>query len=672
MKTPHIANDCRAAELDSALGRLNEAVAATTTARQTLEQRLAEATLALERTNQRHASKMSDAATALSRVEDQAAAERLAASDEAVQRQAEFDAELMREVTKRQKLAKALSEAAAALETAEQQAAVEAQAAAEHAARCQERFETELRGEVARRLAVEEEFANLRTVSEQVRLGLLDQLTAMRQHEAELEERAARERSEWERTQVEDRQRIQYLQMEGDRARQSLAATEEQIQRLQSVHEEERANLERARIAIETELAALGEELETTRRQRDVLKITADRVPQLHKRIDDSRAAHRHRFANAPVSMFRCSRDGVITQVTQALATLLGYKTPEDLQKVDFAATVFDSGDELQWIVDRCLASRSTESVETTWRRKDGTRVIVRVLGVATTTDSIDLVAQDMTTLREIEEKLRNSQRMEAVARYASEVAVNCDNLLRHVKEEGEQWLPRINSDAARYQAELLLDEVARASGFLRQLAVYGNEQKKIPELVEVNKVLRDMEPVLKRVAGDNIELVLPKAATPLNLDVDAERVERMLVNVAAYGRERMPLGGRLMIEVASVVVDRKFVAKHPNVRPGAHVLLTVNEMRGPVRPDFLAVHTQTSAANATSSAVETPGVDLGALQALVSDCGGHLWMMAEPPGDMVLKIHLPRRVLDHLDPRAAAKPSAGARWITRLPGTWH
>ena len=423
---------------------------------------------------------------------------------------------------------------------------------------------------------------------------------------------------------------------------------------------------------LQEQLKTLGEELETTRRQRDVLKITADRVPQLHKQIDDTRAEHRRWFADAPVSMLRCRRDGAITQVTHALATLLGYNTPEDLQKVEFAATVFDSGDELQWIVDRCLASRSTESVETTWKRKDGTRVIVRVLAVATTTDSIDLAAQDVTTLREIEEKLRNSQRMEAVARYASEVAVNCDNLLRHVREEGEQWLPRITSEAARYQAELLLDEVARAAGFLRQLAVYGNEQKKIPELVEVNKLLRDMEPVLRRVAGDNIELVLPKASAPLNVDVDAERIERMLVNVAAYGRERMPLGGRLMIDIASVVVDREFVTKYPNVRPGAHVLLTVNEVRGPVRPDFLAVHTQASRANATAAAGENPGVDLGALQALVSDCGGHLWMMAEPPGDMVLKIHLPRRALDHLDSRAPAKRPAGARWINRLPGTWH
>ena len=310
-------------------------------------------------------------------------------------------------------------------------------------------------------------------------------------------------------------------------------------------------------------------------------------MPHLQKQIDDIRAENRRQFEDSPVNMCRCSRDGAITQVNYALAGLLGYDTPDELQTVDFAGTVFESGDELQWIVDRCLASRSTESVETTWRRKDGSRIVVRVLAVATSADSVDPTAQDITAFRVLEEKLRNSQRMEAVARYASEVAVTCDNLLRHVKQEGQQWLARIDSDAARYQGELLLDEVTRAAGFLRQLSVYGNEQKNVAELVDVNKVLRDLAPVLKRVAGGNIELVLPKASTPLNLDVEAERVERMLVNVAAYGRERMPLGGRLMIEVASVVVDRNFVEKYPNVRPGAHVLLTVTEVRGAARPDL-------------------------------------------------------------------------------------
>jgi PAS domain S-box-containing protein len=532
------------ADFASALAQLNAAVAETAAVRQKLERRFADAAIAVERANQRHAAairaleaRLADAAAARSRAEEQTIAERDGATEKAVQRQSAFDAELMREVSKRQKLASALTDTTAALKATEQRAAGERQAAVEQAAQSQENFEATLRQEVSRRLMAEEEFAR--------------------------------------------------------------------------------------------------------------------------------------RFDNAPVNMCQCSRDGSITQVNKTFARFLGYTNPKDLQNVDFGAAIFESGDELQWLVDRCLGSRAPESIETTWKRKDGTRAIVRVLAVAATRDSIDVAAEDVTTLREIEEKLRNSQRMEAVARYASEVAVNCDNLLTHVKQEGERWLPKIEDEAARYQAELLLDEVKRAAGFLRQLGVYGNEQRNIAELVEVNKVLRDMEPVLKRVAGDNIDLVLPKAAAPLNVDVDAERVERMLVNVAAYGRERMPLGGRLMIDVSSVVVDRTFVSKYPNVRPGAHVLLTVNEVRGPVRPDFLkAADAHPSGTSAAASG--NPGVDLGALQALVSDCGGHLWMMAEPPGDMVLKIHLPRRALDDLDSGSKAKRRLGTRFVNRLPSIRH
>ena len=100
-----------------------------------------------------------------------------------------------------------------------------------------------------------------------------------------------------------------------------------------------------------------------------------------------------------------------------------------------------------------------------------------------------------------------------------------------------------------------------------------------------MNRILHDLEPVLNRVAGDDIELVLPKTSGPVNVDVEAERVERVLVNVASYGRERMPFGGRLLIQLATVVVGSTFVAKYPNVRPGDHALITVTEVSGGIAP---------------------------------------------------------------------------------------
>src|SRR4029079_7244560 len=97
-----------------------------------------------------------------------------------------------------------------------------------------------------------------------------------------------------------------------------------------------------------------------------------------------------------------------------------------------------------------------------------------------------------------------------------------------------------------------------------------------------------------------------------------------------------MPVGGRLRIELATVVVDQKFIADHPNVRRGHHALITATAMRRetPGRPS-------------SEVGLEKPGVDLGALQELLQECGGHLWLTVDPPGNMVVKLRLPLRVWD-------------------------
>ena len=134
----------------------------------------------------------------------------------------------------------------------------------------------------------------------------------------------------------------------------------------------------------------------------------------------------------------------------------------------------------------------------------------------------------------------------------------------------------------------MLLDEVTRAGGFLRQLSVYGDEQTSASVPVDLNKLVRDLGPVLKRVAGDDVEVELPRTMAPMNVDSRSDRVERLLVNLAAYGRERMPFGGRLKIELAAVTVDQAFIEKHPNVRQGPNALIPVTERRARHGPEWI------------------------------------------------------------------------------------
>jgi hypothetical protein len=154
-----------------------------------------------------------------------------------------------------------------------------------------------------------------------------------------------------------------------------------------------------------------------------------------------------------------------------------------------------------------------------------------------------------------------------------------------------------------------------------------------------------------------------------LHVDVGAERIERLLVNLAGFGRGRMPLGGRLKIELGRSVVDRHFAAKHPNVRLGLHALITVTEVR---RVDESAASSrdrdQRIRQGAHGKSAAGAAVDFATLQQLVSECGGHLWLQAQPRGELVAKIRLPlSSAPDQTVARPAAVRAPRERLVSRL-----
>ena len=453
---------------------------------------------------------------------------------------------------------------------------------------------------------------------------------------------------------------------------------------VENVRSELRSELSQAverHAALEIELEAsrrdgmrLRQDADGLRRQLDVMRTRADtlrrhaaQVPLLQVQLDRSLKESRRQFERAPYGLCECRRDGSVTRVNHSLARLLGYRTATDMEDVDLAATVFASTADLRWLLDRALETGRVESLETTLTTRALGRLSVR-LHAHSQDGSVTVAVEDLTALHEAERRLREAQRLEAVGRVASEVATTCDTLLRDVSQGGRQWLAALEDDAPlRQQGELLLGDVNRASGLLRQFAVYGHQQIGNVGSVNVTRALCDMAPILKRVLGDDIALLLPRMMGRLYVDVDAERVERILVNVANYARARMPHGGRVKVRLATVTLDHQFVASHAKVRPGAHVLIAIEEIQGPVWPP-LPIHLpigRSAHHDATPPPARRPGIDLGPLVALIGEVGGHLWMSAEPEGNMTLQLHLPRRVEDEsAEPVAAV--SGRARQLTR------
>jgi signal transduction histidine kinase/coenzyme F420-reducing hydrogenase delta subunit len=409
---------------------------------------------------------------------------------------------------------------------------------------------------------------------------------------------------------------------------------------------------------LQQESDALRRELDASRTHAEALRGVAERVPDLQTQLERSQNERRRQFERAPYALCRCSESGAITDANHSFVTLLGCRRVDELRDMDFVAAAHDSAGDLGWLLERARTTRKTETVETNWKTWDDRRLIVRLQALATTTGSIDIVAEDITGVRALEERLRQAQRMEAVGRLASEVAVTCDALLGDVAQGAHEWLARVGSDdALRRHAERVLTDVMRAASFLRQLGIYGNEQVRALEPVSAQRVLRDLAPVLKRLVGDQIELVLPKSAGSFNVDVDAERLERVLINVAGYARERMPSGGQVRIDLATTAVGRRFVARYSNVRPGDHVLITVTEL--PAVGEFRG------ASERSSRSSDKPGVDLGVLVGLIASCGGHLWLEAQPAGNMVVKIHLPKPPAAHATDNRGGRLS---RWFRSAP----
>jgi PAS domain S-box-containing protein len=423
--------------------------------------------------------------------------------------------------------------------------------------------------------------------------------------------------------------------------------------------------------ALEREADGLRRQLDAMRTHAAALRRDAERIPALQLQLEESLKENRRQFERAPYGLCECTRDGAITRVNHALARLLGYRSGADLLRMDVAATVFESPGDLRWLLERAARTGKLQSVDTILNTRDHRRLSVRLL--AQTDDTpMTIAVEDLTKLRAAEQRLREAQRMEAVGRVASEVAVTCDTLLRDVSDEGRQWLAAFDRDTqARQRGELLLGDVSRAASYLRQFVVYGQKQITNLEPVSVRRVLSDLEPVLKQVLGDDITLVLPKTTELFEVDVDAEPVERMLVNIAHYARQRMPQGGRVRVQLAATVVDREFLAHHPKVRPGSHVVITITEIQGAIRPALPIPSPIPHGARAflAPPLPERPGMDLGPLVALIHDLGGHLWMAAEAAGNLTLQIHLPKRTNAEVveSPVAVSWSSRGrqlARWF--------
>jgi two-component system, cell cycle sensor histidine kinase and response regulator CckA len=284
----------------------------------------------------------------------------------------------------------------------------------------------------------------------------------------------------------------------------------------------------------------------------------------------------------------------------------------------------------------------------------------------------IVLNSQDVTDRRQAEEglrlseeQLRQSQKMEAVGRLAGGVAHDFNNLLTAIQGNVEMLLLEVpHAGAMRDDLMEIKRASTRAASLTRQLLAFSRKQMLAPKVLDLNAVVREMERMLGRVIGEDVQLVTVLHAVHAAVMADPGQLEQVVLNLAVNARDAMPRGGTLRIETREVVLSETEAQRYPyRVDPGAYVRLAVSDTGTGMPPEVLARVFEPFFT--TREPGKGTGLGLSTVYGIVKQSGGYVWAESEEGRGSTFRVYLPRvnaepeRAEPHPEP-AAERGGAG------------
>jgi signal transduction histidine kinase len=242
---------------------------------------------------------------------------------------------------------------------------------------------------------------------------------------------------------------------------------------------------------------------------------------------------------------------------------------------------------------------------------------------------------------KQLEEQLRQAQRLEAIGRLAGGVAHDFNNLLTVISSRSQFILDRLPStEPSRREAGLILEAARRAAALTRQLLVFSRGQLLQTRALNLNLVVAEMEGMLQRLIGERIHLQAFLDPTLGRVKADQSHVEQVIMNLVVNARAAMPDGGRLTIETANVDLDDSYCRARVGTSPGPHVMLAVTD-------DGVGMDAETQShlfePFFTTKGIMGTGLGLAVVYGIVKQSGGSISVVSAPGQGTSIKIHLPR-----------------------------
>jgi two-component system, cell cycle sensor histidine kinase and response regulator CckA len=296
----------------------------------------------------------------------------------------------------------------------------------------------------------------------------------------------------------------------------------------------------------------------------------------------------------------------------------------------------------------------SITGFQTGMRRRDGSAMDASVSGAPLRNGAGDVVGfvgvyEDVTerrrterALQTSEEQLRQAQKMEAVGRLAGGVAHDFNNILTTIQSYTEFLTAELGSDSPHIGDLKEIEEAAvRASGLTRQLLAFSRKEAIESQSLDLNEIVTETERMLRRVIGEDIELVTRLDPALGRFEGDRGQFSQLLMNLAVNARDAMPDGGRLLIETSNVELDDAYISEHRGASAGPHILLSVSDTG--IGMDAAIKSRIFEPFFTTKEQGKGTGLGLSMVYGFVQQSGGSIWVYSEPDEGTTFKIYLPR-----------------------------